>query len=373
MQKEYYGLRSLRTIIDECHAGNVFVVTGKESFTASGAKNAVERFLKGLRTIRFCDFSPNPSVEDVKHGLTVFRGAEWNMVVAIGGGSVIDMAKMINILSVNDVDRPETAIRYNRIERKGLPLVAISTTAGTGSEATHFSTVFMDNEKFSLTHEYMLPDYVVLDHRLTLNLPPYETACTGMDALAQSVESFWSVNSTEESRSYAREAIKLILPNIVRAVNTPNNESREAMYRAAHLSGKAINISKTTLCHALAYPLTIHFHIPHGHAAILTLAAVFRFNWHCGPLDCQDKRTVRHVKAMMEELLDLFGVKSPEEFESLMTELLDRVHLKKRLSESSVSPETLIPVIGRGLNERAKNNPRKVPKELAEKIISQLT
>ena len=128
---------------------------------------------------------------------------------AVGGGSVIDTAKMIKIFSANK-GNPESYIRGEKeIEKSGPPMVAVPTTSGTGSESTHFAVVYIGKTKYSLAHkEHVLPEYAIVDPKFTYCLPKRITAETGIDALGQAIESYWAVGSTDESKGYAREAIK---------------------------------------------------------------------------------------------------------------------------------------------------------------------
>jgi alcohol dehydrogenase class IV len=158
----------------------------------------------------------------------------------------------------------------------GKPLIAIPTTSGTGTEATCFAVVYIDKTKYSLKHSSILPDYTIIDPTLTHAMPPLVTAATGMDALAQAIESYWGVKSTHESQAYAREAITLTLAYLKAACQN-EVEARDAMSRAANLAGKAINLTETTACHAVSYPITSYFNVPHGHAVALTLASMFGY------------------------------------------------------------------------------------------------
>jgi alcohol dehydrogenase class IV len=182
--------------------------------------------------------------------------------------------------------------------RELLPCIAIPTTAGTGSEATHFSVVYKNKVKFSVADPRMIPATVILNPALTAQMSPYQTACTGMDALAQGIESYWAVGATGESWEYAEKAIRQAWLFLEKAVKNPDTESRQNMLEAAYWSGRAINISKTTLCHALSYSLTSYFGYPHGHAVALLLPAVFELHLRNGIIskelfgffDCRDGR-----------------------------------------------------------------------------------
>ena len=282
-QKEFIGLGAIdkaKEIIKEIGAKKVLLVTGKKSYGNSGAKGKLEKILSDVYVEQFDQFEVNPKLEDVCTGVDILNNTKFDLIIAVGGGSVLDMAKLINILAVQIEDDLLLYINDSKlISKRGLPLVAIPTTSGTGSEATHFSVVYVDSVKYSLAHDLMLPNYSIVDAELSFNLSPHIAAATGMDALSQAVESYWAVKSTEESKKYAEEAIKLILPVIEDAVSG-NNRSKEIMSKAAHLSGKAINISTTTAPHAISYPITTHFGLQHGHSVALMLGNFFVINFH---------------------------------------------------------------------------------------------
>ena len=156
--------------------------------------------------------------------------------------------------------------------------MAIPSTAGTGTEATRYAVLHKEQSRCSLNHEFLLPDYAIVDPNLTLRLPSYITACTGMDALSQAIESYWCTDSTARSKEDAKRAITSIMRYLLEAVNEPTLEARRAMSEAAYLAGRAINITKTTACHGIAPAFTALFGVPHGHAVGLTLARMLLYN-----------------------------------------------------------------------------------------------
>jgi len=206
-QKELIGvgcIKSIKEIIKETRAKKILLVTGKQSYIDCNAKSQIDKILNNIYTEQFNQFEVNPKLDSVYTGIALLKNTKFDIIIAVGGGSVIDMAKTINILAVQkDGDLVKYIDDNTLIIEKGLPLVAIPTTAGTGSEATHFSVVYIDNVKYSLAHRFMLPNYAIIDAELSFNLPSHIAAASGMDALSQAVESYWAVKSTEESKKYA--------------------------------------------------------------------------------------------------------------------------------------------------------------------------
>jgi alcohol dehydrogenase class IV len=180
---------------------------------------------------------------------------------------------------------------------------------------------------------------------------------TGIDALAQAVESYWSVRSTSESQEYASQAIELIMSNLKRAVEDPNSESRLNMMIAANLAGKAINISKTTACHALSYYLTIHFQVPHGHAVGLTLARMLGYNYDVTEDDINDDRAAPFVRRTVLQLASLLRGKDVSEAARNIDALMEDIGLAGLTSELDVDDEHIRKMVHEALdsNRMAKS------------------
>tara|TARA_Y100000310_G_scaffold343159_1_gene449521 strand:+ start:37066 stop:38211 length:1146 start_codon:yes stop_codon:yes gene_type:complete len=354
----------------------IFLVTGKSSYESSGAQKAIEPIVKSYGFVRFSNFEVNPKLTDIERGIEEFRRDNCDFVVAVGGGSVMDVAKAVNVFAANNGKLMDYIEKRESLKEKGKTLIAIPTTSGSGTQATHFAVIYVDKTKYSLADkEKMLPDYAIIDPDLTMSLPKDVTATTGMDALCQGIESFWCVNSTDESKRYAREAIKLAIENLLNVVNRPSEESRGAMAKAAHLAGKAINISQTTASHAISYPITSHFGLQHGHAVGLTIPQMILYNHKVTEEDCLDERGVKYVRdRIMHELIDLIGGKTIEEASEKITNLMREIGLNIKLSELKIQTQEDIDIIVKnGFNpDRVKNNPRKLTEEALRKILENI-
>lgn len=378
MQKEYLGIGSveyLRQILAEEKPKSIFLVRGRDSYRSSGAQEKLAPLLGHYKTTSFMDFSSNAKLGDVEKGIALFREHQSDFTIAVGGGSALDLAKAITLLA----DCPEKPADYiQNIQKKAaphnrrIPLVAIPTTAGTGSEATHFAAIYIDKKKYSLAHPSLVPDYAIIDPSLTFSLPRYQTACTGMDALSQAIESYWSIYSTEKSKQYAREAITVALAHLETAVCNPDPISRVAMARGANLAGKAINISFTTACHAISYPVTSYFNIPHGHAVALTLPEMVVYNAKVNTNDCQDRRRVSYVQQALHDIEILFGVSSPWEVKQRLEELFDRIHLPRKLREVGIVQEGITTIITHSSPQRMGNNPRKITEQSLRQMLQKI-
>jgi len=376
-QKIYKGYNSYKKIYDileNVSPKKIFLVTGEKSYFSSGAKKLLSKFINKYDYIRFFDFEINPKIKDIKRGLDLFNKEKCDYVIGIGGGTVMDIAKSISILATQKGDLEEFIKGEISLKERQISSIMIPTTAGTGSESTHFSVIYINKIKYSLVHYSLLPDFVILDLLFTKNLPPYITACTSMDALCQAIESFWSIKSTDESRIYSKQAIELIMPNIIKNVNNPDRKSREKMLIASNLAGKAINISKTTAAHSVSYPITSFFSIPHGHAVALTLPYFIEFNNDISLENIQDSRGIKFVKDGMNELFTMLKVKTANEAKDKLLNIMKEINLETKISKLGINRSNIDIIIENGFNpQRVKNNPRIITEidlwNLLEKII----
>ncbi len=228
----------------------------------------------------FSGYAPNPTYEQVLSAVMAYRSSGCDSIVSLGGGSAIDVAKCVKLWAGLPGDGSGSDSKNRRFcEREAcysaMPHLAIPTTAGTGSESTHFAVVYVDGAKTSVAHDCMHPDAALLVPGLLAGLPAYQRKATMLDALCQAIESYWSVNSCEESREYSRRAIPEIVRVARRYVCGDPSTYRE-MALAANLAGKAINLTTTTLPHAMSYKLTSLYGIAHGHAVALCMPFAWR-------------------------------------------------------------------------------------------------
>lgn len=360
---ENISSEELKNLISKYSANKIFLVTGKASYEKSGAKEFMESALQNKECVRFSDFEENPKYEDALMGTTIFLESDCDLIIAIGGGSSMDMAKLIRGFAVNKgANNLEIIEGSRKIPMKGKPLIMIPTTAGTGSETTHFAVVYYKKRKYSVAHRYIFPEIAILNPVLTMSQPKYLTACSGLDALSQAIESFWSVNSTNESEKYAKEAISLLIHALPKAVNAPDKKNREMVMKGAHLAGKAINISKTTGAHAVSYAFTTFYGIPHGHAVFLTLPEFFEYNNEVSIDDLNDIRGIEHVRSTIQGLCRLFNVRSASEGKEFLKNFAHIIGIELSLEKLNIIDYK--DKIANNVNiERLGNNPRKISKQ----------
>ena len=369
---EPHALRAITEVLDSQDVRSLFVVADRVACEKSGAKEVLSEALEGREVAFFFDFEPHPRWEDVERGLALFRDSAYDAILAVGGGTAVDIGKLIGLSSAQRAHPIDIIKTGAQLQPRSTTFIAAPTTAGTGSEATHFAVLYVDGKKYSVVHESLLPDVAIIDPTLTYSLPPYQTAATGLDALCQGIESYWSVNATQESKSFAEEAIRLAWTCLHDAVHSPTPEVRAAMCRAAHQAGRAINISKTTACHALSYAISMRYGLPHGIAVALTMGPVFAFNTGITDDTNNDPRSASYVRETMHELTTLLSCESPDEVDARFRAFTRSLDCPATLSEAGIDDAEDLRYIAKSVNlERLANNPRRLSETDVQKILEQ--
>ena len=239
----------------------------------------------GIASQCFADTLPEPTAASIRAGVEMVRQGDFDSIVALGGGSPIDSAKAIGILGKFGGEMRD--YRFPRdVSEAGLPLIAIPTTAGTGSEATRFTIITDEtsDEKMLCAGLGFMPIAALIDYELTLSLPPRVTADTGIDALTHAIEAYVSRKASLYSDSQALEAMRLLAPNLRTAFHEPGNRAaREAMMLGATLAGIAFSNASVALVHGMSRPIGAFFHVPHGLSNAMLLPAITAFSIPAAP------------------------------------------------------------------------------------------
>lgn len=317
--------------------------------------------------IRFDDFQPNPLYESVVKGVELFRSSGCEAIMAIGGGSALDVAKCIKLYSNMEGNGAEGGYLSQEIVPNTIPFLAVPTTAGTGSEATRYAVIYYEGNKQSVADYSCIPETVMFDPSVLRTLPIYQKKSTMMDAFCHAIESFWSVNSTDESKVFSREAIRLILENMD-GYFANDEQSNANMLRAANLAGKAINITQTTAGHAMCYKLTSLYGVAHGHAAALCVRKLFPYM--IGAVDkCIDKRGAAYLSTTFGEIAEAMGCKTAQE----AAEKFDTIFGKLELEVPKMKSEADIDLLKTSVNPvRLKNNPVGLDVPTVEKLYREI-
>lgn len=320
-----------------------------------------------VKTFLYPDVTPEPDPVLADLGAELAKKEKVHCVIGVGGGSTMDVAKAIAVL-VKNGGKAVDYIGLGKVKKAGLPAIMVPTTAGTGSETT-FTSVFTMREtknKGGINSPFLYPHTAILDPDLTLDLPPYATAYTGMDALTHAIESYTSLQAHFMSEPISLKAIELISDNLRGAVfNGRNIVFREKMMMGSYLAGLGLAMSGVGAVHALAYPLGALFDIPHGIANALLLPYVLEYNYP-GDID-----KFRVMAITMEQ--DTDGL-SPRETASLVSEaiydLAGDTGIPLSLRDLDI-PEDAIPEMAAAamkVERPLMNNPRPVTIEVAEEI-----
>lgn len=300
----------------------VFLVTGKRSFAWFEKKGFIHRVSNLADTMRWSDARPNPEFSNLQQGLEVISGHNPDLVIGVGGGSVLDMAKLLAATyPLQPVGFDTVTGGHADLSMRKPHLILVPTTAGSGAEATHFSVIYRDAIKHSIAGAGLLPDYIVLDPVLVTTGEPGQLAASGLDALSQCIESIWARGATEQSRQRAVEGLRALASSMPSFALGDKSRAGVTQW-GSHLGGHAINISKTTASHALSYVLTMRLGVPHGIAVASTLG--YFIDHHSKNLEPGDS-TNHNLGPLLRIIRDSLGLTNNasaiEYFESLFDQL----------------------------------------------------
>lgn len=323
----------------------------------------------GHRVTLFAEVEADPSRDTLMKAVAAGREAGVTGVLAIGGGSSLDVAKLVALLLGSNQDL-DTAWGVGQAKGPRLPLVLVPTTAGTGSEVTPVSIITIgEGEKRGVSSPVILPDLAILDADLTLTLPPAITAATGIDAMVHAIEAYASANPNNNpiSRLLAVESLILLSANIRKAVfRGEDRAARQAMLLGAALAGQAFANSPVAAVHALAYPLGGTFHIPHGLSNALVLPHVLRFNLPAAAAQYATLAlALAHPPGMVTDDLE-----RATGFIATLAALSAELGLPTRLRDVNV-PRAAIPQLAADAMKQTRllvNNPRPLTQADAEEI-----
>ncbi len=355
MQKIINGIAQLPAILKEVGCEKIFLVVDS-SYPFLNIKDAIEVLPVKERVI-FSDFTPNPLYEQVCNGIKMLKTSNCDTIIAVGGGSAIDVAKCIKlaVLAKEGNDSLIPPLVSTRVECDGskIPFIAIPTTAGTGSESTHNAVMYYEGAKQTVTNDGVLPDYAILEPSVLKTLPLYQKKCTMMDALCQGIESWWSVNSTEESYEYSRKTIELIMANWRKYIFENDDEAAANIMLGANYGGRAINITATTAAHAFSYKITSLYKLPHGHAVAVCLPEIWVYM--IGHMEkCIDKRGQDYLNGIFNDIAKAMDRGTPSNTIILFREMMKEMELTKPASSNR---DVDLNVLSTSVNPvRLKNN-----------------
>lgn len=372
--KVFYGENTLEKIKDilENKVSKVAIFTSNSS-KRNGLLKKIQNILNQLciQNIVFSDMPVEPSYSQVQEIVDNFKKEQCDFIIGIGGGSVLDVAKLASILNTDKYSIKDL-LKDSSIAFKQIETLLIPTTFGSGSEATPNAIVLVpeDNLKVGIVNFEMIADYVILDPITTISLPFKLASSTGIDALCHNLECFTSNKANDISNTFALEGLKLIIENIENAINTDDLESKMKMLLGSFYGGVAITTSGTTAIHALSYPLGGKFHVPHGISNAILLVPVLNFN-------------EQEIKEELEIIFDKvfnFNYQNTEKVEkskyviSEIENIVKRLNIPTSYKEFGVSVEDIEELVDSGMKvtRLLVNNKRKITPKDAELIYRQV-
>jgi len=377
-----------------------FVVCGSRTLEQTGGLDEILNSLHeaGVETVCAATISREPLVEDVDRcvrELWKARAGAGDLVLAIGGGSAIDLAKAAAALVTQEpmtsvLDYLEGVGSGRKIVDPPLPVLAMPTTAGTGSEATKNAVISSNDPPFkkSLRSDLMVPRAVLIDPELAVSVPPQITAWTGMDAITQLIESHISRRATQETQNIAWTGLRYAVPNIVEAFrNGSSRMAREGMAQAALLSGIALANSGLGMAHGVAAALGVHCDVPHGLACAVMLPAALRANRAHADIESQlsllGHAMLQHVAStecpndfsFVPELSAYYQIPQPERADqviSRMDKLLSELKIPRKLAEIGVRRDQIPAIVRDSRGNSMSANPRELTDDELTQILENM-
>jgi alcohol dehydrogenase class IV len=334
--------RRLPALVESLRAARVLVVASPRAARSSGVLD-----LRACAEVRqFTGFTPNPTIEQVLAGSGVRASWRPDLIVAAGGGSALDTAKLLRSLPASMDGALEVLSGRRPPDEHRPPLIALPTTAGSGSEVTRFATVYVRGVKASLDHDSVLPDHALVDPDLLSDCPRRLASSCAFDALCHAVESYWSRRACPFSRALALAALRQLIPLLAGGrLTVSDGDGRDRLAHAATTAGLAIDHTRTTAAHAFAYKLTADHGVHHGTACLLNLIWVYRYN-------------MRHLDPMPELAQALAALAPDGDVPAGLRALLTRAGLPDRLGAYGVRRRHLAALAEAGTcSARSANNP----------------
>ena len=357
----------IKNFIKDKNFKKIFILCGKKSFIISGAKIFFNKFTEDKEVKFFYKNSELPVYEELIDIIKNIRTFKPDLILAIGGGAVIDYAKIANVVELKD-NLKDLIVNYSYpFKEKYTKLAAIPTTTGSGAEVTSNAVIYVEGIKHSFESQLLVPDNFFLIPEFLISAPNIIKASAGFDAIAQALESLVSKKSNEQSVEYASKSLRVSINSYISFLNNPNLKNATEMSIASNLAGKAISISKTTAPHATSYPFTSLFNISHGHAVGLFFERFFKFNFD----NLNRSETTFDLKHRFDLIFNLFDVKNINDFNIKIGLIKKEAKLEDNLETLNIDIKQSSENIIKGINLlRLGNNPVKIDEKDIYNIIS---
>ncbi len=349
----------INEVIKSFGVRKLLLVTGKSAMRKSGVTVKISSHLKNYDITIFDEVSPNPDTDTIDKGASLARKNKSELIIALGGGSVLDAAKVISVLTRSRISCEKQLLNKGAQIKQGLPLIAIPTTAGSGSEVTKYAVITTHSlkTKVALGDDFLYPKWALVDPELTMSMSASLTTASGLDALCHAIESFWSKKANPISDYFALNASKLIFKNISAArIELKNFKIRRQMSLGSLFAGMAIAQTGTTAPHSISYPLTYYFGLDHGLACAIILPAIMKYN-------------LKVVKGKLDCLAKALGFKNTLGLIKAMNKLLLKIDVVSFLRDANIQKKDLTLILKKSFSANIKNNPRPITKKALTKIL----
>lgn len=344
---------------------NILVLTGKSSLKKSGYFEKITEILSGCNVVSVECVSSHPDTKEVLEINQKLALSKFDTILAVGGGSVLDVAKAIKALigeRLSDVQDLEEILSLGKYSPAEISIIAVPTTSGSGSEVTPWATIWdrKNKKKYSIEHPALYPDCSIVDPEITYSLPIRTSVICSLDALCHAVESYWAKPSNEYSRQHSLSAISLIIDNVETLCQEGSSEAVRSNLSLGSLhAGLAFSHTKTTACHAIAYPLTLHFSVEHGIATTMTLASLLQINYKVIP--------------NVDRLFTALKVENTNELHEKLLMIGKMAGISLRLRDYGVKEEDLAEIVTECFTRgRMDNNPITLDKGIVLDVLKQI-
>ncbi len=336
-QRDFPQLELVGPWLEELQARTVFIVADPEGYAASGAEGRLQGLLGQRAVTLFNNVGRPPLESQLVEAVAAFRAVQPDVVLAIGGGAALDLAKAVNHLAAQVVDPSLYLRRKPGGAMPGKPLMAIPTTGGSGAEATHFAVIHADDGMIHfVAHAHMRPQCVMLDSSLLGTLSAAEVAGAGLGALALALESMWDIQANEGTIGYAQEALRLLMGNLENEFYGATTGGRAGLLRAANLAGKSADLIAPAFLIAAAGALSVRTGVPYGRLAGVLLLRLLDYNRQVSTADCADLRGPNTVQMRFVHMAQSLGVSSAEQSVERLIQMLGVLQMPTRLGDLGV-------------------------------------
>ena len=337
--KIIFGQDTLDQIAQDIEGSRIFIVMDRFLYE-SPLKTRMDTILAEQEIRYFTAFQSNPDFDSINQALREIQAFDATTVIGIGGGSTLDIAKFLSA-AIKEA-KPAEVIKKEGFQKKAkIKTICIPTTAGTGSEVTNVSVIsdYAAHTKSPFVNDLLFADTALLDSRLTHSLPPAVTASCGMDTFCHAIEAYWNIHAQPISDLLAVQAMRRVLTYLEAAVeNGTDAEARDEMLQASLEAGLAFAQTRTTILHAVSFPLTSKFKIPHGLACAMLLPSFIRYYGQDLP--------------KMQTLANQLGMKAPEDLAASVETLMHAVQLPVKLSQHGITAADLPQIAAETLQEK---------------------